>query len=53
MATIGLGYFLRSIAGMIWGTDDFKIETPLSQGVLRVGVLVLAYDHEPDDQIIR
>jgi len=44
MATIGLGYFLRSVAGMIWGTDDFKIETPFSEGVLRVGSLVLAYD---------
>jgi len=44
MATIGLGYFLRSIAGMIWGTDDFKIETPFSDGVLRIGSLVLAYD---------
>jgi branched-chain amino acid transport system permease protein len=44
MATIGLGYFLRSIAGMIWGTDDLKIETPFSQGVLRMGSLVLAYD---------
>ena len=41
MATIGLGYFLRSIVGMIWGTDDFKIETPFSQGVLRIGALVL------------
>ncbi|MFK4528412.1 hypothetical protein ABIF90_006393 [Bradyrhizobium japonicum] len=44
MATIGLGYFLRSVAGMIWGTDDLKIETPFSHGVLRVGSLVLAYD---------
>ena len=44
MATIGLGYFLRSVAGMVWGTDDFKIETPFSQGVLRIGALVLAYD---------
>ncbi len=44
MATIGLGFFLRSVAGMIWGTDDLKIETPFSQGVLRLGSLVLAYD---------
>ena len=44
MATIGLGYFLRSVVGMIWGTDDFKIETPFSQGVVRLGSLVLAYD---------
>ena len=44
MATIGLGYFLRSIAGMIWGTDDLRIETPFSAGVLKVGDLVLAHD---------
>lgn len=44
MATIGLGYFLRSVAGMIWGTDDLKIETPFSSGVLKIGELVLAYD---------
>ncbi|SKA15482.1 branched-chain amino acid transport system permease protein [Enhydrobacter aerosaccus] len=44
MATIGLGYFLRSVAGMIWGTDDLKIETPFSTGVLKIGDLVLAYD---------
>ena len=24
MATIGLGYFLRSVVGMIWGTDEQK-----------------------------
>jgi branched-chain amino acid transport system permease protein len=44
MATIGLGYFLRSAAGMIWGTDDLKIDNPFSSGVLRIGSLVLAYD---------
>src|SRR5207247_11472036 len=44
MATIGLGYFLRSVVGMIWGTDDFTIETPFSHGVLRIGSLVLAAD---------
>ena len=44
MATIGLGYFLRSVAGMIWGTDDLRIEAPFSQGVLKIGDLVLAYD---------
>ncbi|MDP3243445.1 MAG: branched-chain amino acid ABC transporter permease, partial [Reyranella sp.] len=36
MATIGLGYFLRSIAGMIWGTDDLRIETPFSSGVVKL-----------------
>jgi hypothetical protein len=44
MATIGLGYFLRSVAGMIWGTDDLKIETPFSTGVFKLGDLVIAHD---------
>ena len=44
MATIGLGFLLRSIAGMIWGTDDLRIETPFSSGVVNIGDLVLAYD---------
>ena len=29
---------------MIWGTDDLKIETPFSAGVVRIGDLVLAHD---------
>src|SRR6201988_733666 len=44
MVTIGLGFFLRSMAGIIWGTDDLKIDTPFSAGVLKIGPLVLAYD---------
>jgi branched-chain amino acid transport system permease protein len=44
MATIGLGFLLRSAAGMIWGTDDLRIDTPFSTGVLHMGALVLAYD---------
>ena len=44
MATIGLGFAMRSLAGMIWGTDDLKLETPFSNGVLKIGDLVLAYD---------
>lgn len=44
MATIGLGFLLRSAAGMIWGTDDLRIDTPFSAGVLHMGALVLAYD---------
>src|SRR6516225_5898223 len=40
-----LGYPQFSIImAMIWGTDDFKIDTPFSQGVVRIGSLVLAYD---------
>jgi branched-chain amino acid transport system permease protein len=44
MVTIGLGFALRAVAGMVWGTDDLRIDTPFSTGVLRVGELVLAYD---------
>ncbi len=44
MATIGLGLVLRALAGIIWGTDDLRIETPFSDGVVRVGALVLAQD---------
>lgn len=44
MATIGLGFLLRAVAGMIWGIDDLRIDTPFSTGVLRVGGLVLSYD---------
>ena len=46
MATIGLGFFARSVAGMIWGTDDLKIDTPFSrsvtENVVRIGDLVIA-----------
>jgi branched-chain amino acid transport system permease protein len=44
MATIGLGFALRAIAGMIWGTDDLRIDTPFSSGVVHIGSLVVADD---------
>jgi branched-chain amino acid transport system permease protein len=48
MATIGLGFFARSVAGMIWGTDDLQIDTPFSrsvtENVVRIGSLVVADD---------
>jgi branched-chain amino acid transport system permease protein len=44
MATIGLGFFLRSIAGMIWGTDDLKIDTPFTNKTLNLAGLVLSYE---------
>ena len=44
MATIGLGMVLRSLAGMLWGTDDLRIETPFSKAVYHFGPLVLAAD---------
>ena len=44
MVTIGLGFALRAIVGMIWGTDDLRIDTPFSSGVMHVGKLVIAHD---------
>ena len=44
MVTIGLGFALRAIVGMIWGTDDLRIDTPFSSGVMHVGKLVIADD---------
>lgn len=44
MATIGLGMVLRALAGMFWGTDDLRIETPFSKGVVHMGPLVISAD---------
>lgn len=44
MATIGLGMVLRALAGMFWGTDDLRIETPFSSGVVHMGPLVISAD---------
>ena len=45
MATIGLGLVLRSLTGMIWGTDDLRIETPFTNGVFHIGSLIIAQDN--------
>ncbi|HMN71390.1 MAG TPA: branched-chain amino acid ABC transporter permease [Rhodoblastus sp.] len=45
MATIGLGMVLRALAGMFWGTDDLRIETPFSTGVVHMGPLVISADN--------
>ncbi|MCC2108307.1 MAG: branched-chain amino acid ABC transporter permease, partial [Hyphomicrobiales bacterium] len=45
MATIGLGMVLRALAGMFWGTDDLRIETPFSKGVVHMGPLVISADN--------
>ncbi len=44
MATIGLGLVVRSLIGLIWGTDDLRIETPFTDKVVRLGPLVLSAD---------
>ena len=45
MATIGLGMVLRALSGMLWGTDDLRIETPFSKGVVHLGPLALSADN--------
>lgn len=44
MATIGLGLVIRSLVGILWGTDDLRIETPFTGGVITLGGLVLSVD---------
>jgi branched-chain amino acid transport system permease protein len=44
MATIGLGLVIRALVGIIWGTGDLRIETPFTDGVFRIGSLVLSED---------
>ena len=44
MATIGLGLVIRALVGIIWGTDDLRIETPFTDGVFTIGKLVIAWD---------
>lgn len=42
MLTIGLGFVFRSAASMIWGTETRGFETPFTDGVVRLGNLVIA-----------
>jgi branched-chain amino acid transport system permease protein len=39
MATIGLGLVIRALVGIIWGTDDLRIETPFTDGVFTIGIV--------------
>ncbi len=45
MITIGLGFILRSVAGLIWGNDPKSIASPLTGGVLRFGELTVGYEN--------
>lgn len=45
MATIGLGIFLRSAAGMIWGYDIYNFEGGLSDHPVRFGTIALSSLH--------
>lgn len=39
--TIALGFILRFVAGLIWGHEPLSLHSPLAQGDLRLGSLVL------------
>ncbi len=42
MATIGLGIFLRSVAGMIWGYDTYSFNAGISDVPVQLGSFVLS-----------
>lgn len=44
MITIGLGYVLRGVVTMVpgWGTETYALRTPFSEGILKLGDVVLA-----------
>ena len=45
MITIGLGFVLRALAGMIWGNDPRSISTPMSGGVLQWDGLAIGFEN--------
>ncbi len=47
LATVGLGFFIRSAAGMVpgWGTDTHAITNPMAGKVLHLGPLVISLEH--------
>lgn len=44
MLTIGLGFVLRAVAGMIWGHDEKEFDTPYSIDPLLIGEVSLDYE---------
>ena len=45
MVTIGLGFILRAVAGVIWGSEPKTISSPISGGVFRVGGVTVGYEN--------
>lgn len=45
MVTIGLGIFMRSVAGMFWGYDTYNFRVGIPDDPVRMGSLVLSYVH--------
>lgn len=45
MLTIGLGFVLRAVAGIIWGNEYRSLEVPYVGEVVRLGELVVGYEN--------
>jgi branched-chain amino acid transport system permease protein len=47
IVTIGISFFLRSVASMIpgWGTDTHGFQTPFTERFVRAGGLVISWEH--------
>ncbi len=45
MITIGLGFILRAVAGVIWGNEPRNIDSPFAGGVVRMGEVAIGYEN--------
>lgn len=45
MVTIGLGFMLRAVAGIIWGNEPRSLALPYAGGVVEVGELYIGYEN--------
>ena len=45
MLTIGLGFAIRAIAGMIWGHDEKEFDTPYSVDPVSIGGVTFDFEH--------
>jgi branched-chain amino acid transport system permease protein len=45
MLTIGLGFLLRAIAGVVWGNEPRALSSPYAGEVVRIGDLVIGYEN--------
>ncbi len=45
MITIGLGFILRAVAGVIWGNEPRNIDSPFAGGVMRMGEVAIGYEN--------
>jgi branched-chain amino acid transport system permease protein len=45
MLTIGLGFILRAVAGMIWGNEPRALATPYAGDVFQIRGLIIGYEN--------